>query len=438
MTAHHLHILFDSYSNLPILPIFPSYQRYHASLVNEIVYKQLKSGVGLSSRSTLDHALLAKTGVDNPYNRLVMTTNLRRSQTDYGSERIGSEHAGGGVGGSGVLSSQSSASSFITSVPVVGMVGVGLDSVVRPSSRLSTLTSRYTSFNVGQPDMTTLDGVLTISSKALHYQHKQQQQPPMTPSSYHRAGSSLGTHGLQQQQHLLYNHLESHNNSGSGNINHNNNVSSVKTFSGSVLQADDHLIHESLSSQTPIHVVHSVHSNNSGSSSFSLRGLTSSAAGPSPSFHHPRGQVTSIATISLTNSNGINSSNNNPNSIVPSSSALGHHNNNNRNHHNNFRSIESTPPSTSFLGANSARASAIGQRGRSRTHLQPLDRAKTPVISGGDENDPLAASGGGLNISNVSIGLEMVRGIGIVNSSSPPLGMPRNLPPLEADTNIRY
>ena len=171
---------------------------------------------------------------------------------------------------------------------------------------------------------------------------------------------------------------------------------------------------------------------------------SSSATGPSPSFHHPRGQVTPIATISLTNNSGVNAGggsniNNSQHSSVPSSSALGHHN---RAHHGNFRSVESTPPSASFLlGGSSARASAIGQRGRSRTHLQPLDRAKTPVISAADDNDPLASSsggGGGVNISNVSIGLEMVRGIGIVNASSPPLGMPRNLPPLETETNNRW
>ena len=356
------------------------------------------------------------------------------------------------------MSSQSSSSSFITSVPVVGMVGVGLDSVVRPSSRLSTLTSRYTSFsNVGQPDMTTLDGVLTISSKALHYQHKQQQQqqqqPPMTPSSHHRVASSLGNHGLQQ--------LYSHNNHQQHQPDTNN--ASSKTFSGSIMHAEDQQHHHPhhLGNESPFHIMQSVHqnnhNNNSGPSS-TLRGM-SSTTGPSPSnFNYPssttnRPHATSIATISLTSNN-----NSIPNAVAPSSSSLGYNNNNNgvnvannRSHHNNFRSIESTPPSASFLlGGAPARSSAVGPRGRSRTHLQPLDRAKTPVVAenqhpyrgGGDENDPLGSSGGvGMsNINNngfpaVSIGLEMVRGIGITNAASPPLGMPRNLPPLETDAN---
>ena len=214
------------------------------------------------------------------------------------------------------------------------------------------------------------------------------------------------------------------------------------------MHAEDHhhhqLIHDSSSSsQTPIHVMHSsLSTNNNVNSGSSFRGM-SSGAGPSPSFNQ-HGSRPHVTSISLT-------TNNQHNDTIPSSSSLGHYGYNNgtvltansRNQHNNFRSVESTPPSTTFLlGGTPARASAVGPRGRSRTHLQPLDRAKTPVIAdgrggGGDESDFFGGGGGppgnGGGFPVNSLGLEMVRGIGIANSNSPPLGMPRNLPPLEAD-----
>jgi len=177
-----------------------------------------------------------------------------------------------------------------------------------------------------------------------------------------------------QQQHVMTSHPSQHHDTTSG---------------PSHGEDPRHIIRES--SQTPLNLLHSVNSHNSGTS------LGHIALSTSPSTAMHRGH-TSIATISLTSNHYFGGGG-----------------------RTSVRNIESATPNYGRLGSAGQWRNNGGPRVRSRTILQPLDKPKTPVIEDKDE---------GLS----RIGFDGVIGIGIVNVASPPMGLPRNLPPLETET----